>query len=121
MKKKTEKEYLEYITSVIKKWSPRLLLDSHIIGIQKDNEYFLACKFRYPYMDVQILWSDKSFKDWCKDENQEHEIVHELCHVITDPLYAKAVTQWVSQQEVEDERERLTDRIAVILLKSYEA
>jgi hypothetical protein len=40
-----------------------------------------------------------------------------LCHLITDPLYSKASTRLVSKTEVEDEREKLTDHLAVMAHK----
>lgn len=120
MKNKTEKEYVAYISETIKTWVPRLLLQNILVGVQKDEkEKFLASRYRYPYMDAQVLWTDNSFKSCLKDPNQEHEIVHEMCHVITDPFYTRAVDRYTSKDSLEDERERLTDQIAIIAFKSF--
>jgi len=40
---------------------------------------------------------------------------YELCHLITEPLYSKASTQFVSKTEVEDEKEKSTDHLAVMV------
>jgi len=43
--------------------------------------------------------------------------MHEMFHVVTDKLYAKAGSRFVGNGELEDEREQLTDHLANIVLK----
>lgn len=121
MKKKTEKEYSEYLMIIIKKWQPRLHLDHYTIRQQKDAETkYLSCLYNYPYHDGAIQWSEKSFEDWQKgDPEHERRVVHELCHLITDPFYTRAVERYITKDALEDERERLTDFIAVIAFKQF--
>ena len=38
-------------------------------------------------------------------------MVHEFCHLLTDGLYTKATKRFASKDEIENERERLTDHI----------
>ena len=121
-KDKTEKQYRAFIQSVIDKYAPILLLNNFIVVMKKEKEgddYYLACKYRYPYLDGVIIYSNRSMEDWKKEPKEYHErkLVHELCHLITDPLYGKATTLFVSKTEIEDERERLTDHIANIICK----
>jgi hypothetical protein len=115
---KTEKQFKTYIESVVKKYQPILLLQRHLVTVKKieDDGYF-NCLFNYPYLNVTIGFSIRALKDWQKGENKEREIVHEMCHMLTDPLYAKAITRYTSKQDMEDERERLTDVIANIVYK----
>jgi hypothetical protein len=118
--KKTEKDYVAFIQQCITKYQGPLLLTTHTIVIRKNTEhYYLACKYRYPYNDGIVIYSDASFRDWLDEPVSYHErkILHELCHLITDPLYSKATTQFVSKTEVEDEREKLTDHLAVMVHK----
>ena len=120
MKKKSQKDYIDFIRKTVDHYAPYLLLDNHIIVVRKEEEgEYLACRFRYPYLDGQVIYSDRSYQDWLKEPETYHKrkILHELCHLLTDPLYGKATTMWTSRSEIEDERERLTDNIAVIVLK----
>jgi hypothetical protein len=40
-----------------------------------------------------------------------------MVHPLTDGLYAKACNQWRFKEEIEDEREKLTDHIPSIFMK----
>lgn len=123
MKKKTEKQYAEFIKSTIEEWVPRLHLHHFTIYQEKDSsQKYLACRYNYPYLDGAVLWTDASYKDWADgtDDGHERKIVHELCHLITDPFYTRAGERYVTMAALEDERERLTDHIAVMAYKNYE-
>lgn len=119
--KKKEKQYQEFILKCIKKYQPILQLGHFTIVVKKDtgSQYYMACQHTYPYNDGIIIYSDDSLKDWLEEPRERHEkkVVHEMCHLITDPLYTKATTMWNSKSEIEDERERLTDHIAVMVTK----
>ena len=52
------------------------------------------------------------------NKNSERRIIHEFCHIITDPLYA-VVLDFPSKKQIENERERLTDHIAQIVNKHF--
>lgn len=121
MKKKTEKEYGAYLVRTIRKWQPRLHLDHYTIRQQKDADTkYLSCLYNYPYLDGAIQWSEKSYKEWSEgDPDHERRVVHELCHLITDPFYTRAVERYVTKDTLEDERERLTDFIAVLAFKQH--
>ena len=82
-----------------------------------EKETMMQIAFSYPYMYVKIFYFDKTIKDWINGDNLISHITHELCHMITDPLYAKALERFASRQEIEDERERLTDYISNIVCK----
>jgi hypothetical protein len=123
MAKKTERDYSEWLTRVIAKWEPRLNLQYFDIRHEKDpKQSYLACRYNYPYLNGTILWTDESFKSWAKgDPIHEDKIVHELCHLITDPFYTKAIERYITKDTLEDERERLTDQICTILVKNFRA
>lgn len=114
-----EEEYRLFIQNCVDKYAPVLLLSNHTIILEKDNGFYLACKYRYPYLDGIVIYSDSSLRDWQRESKKYHErkILHELCHLVSDPFYAKATTQYTSKGEIEDERERMTDHIAVIVHK----
>lgn len=103
------------------KYKSILFIEKYDFKIKKDKEQkYLASEFNYPYLDAKILWTDASLEDWKKDKSSaERRIIHEFCHIITDPFYCKATEKYVSKNEIEDERERLTDHIAQIVNKHF--
>lgn len=76
----------------------------------------MKCTFRYPYLDNEIQYGDSIINEWKKDKQEAEQVaLHEFCHIVTDAMYAKAISRYVTTQEIEDERERLTDHMANII------
>lgn len=117
--KKTKAQFKKHLQTIIDRYVPILGLERHRISIKEDDDpdSYFACTFRYPYLDFTVLYSGKSFLDWAKGRDITHYVVHELCHQLTDPLYSKATHRFVSQKEIENERELLTDVISNIVLR----
>lgn len=113
------KKFEAYIKAVSEKFIPKLLLQNHTFsilrGVTLDGSLFEAV-CNYPYLTVCIRYSEEAFHRWEKKVDLTPFIVHELCHALTDPLYCKADNRYVTRQEILDERERLTDLIANIVL-----
>ena len=115
------KDFEKYVYKQIAKYAKILLLDQHTIELKYPTETkdaILECVCQYPYLNATINYGDKVIQKWKNKENIIPYIVHELCHIITDPLYCKAVTKYVSKNEIEDEREKLTDYISHIVIKN---
>jgi len=118
---KTEKQFITWIEQQIKFYSPYLGLQLHDVRVkrfskQNDNpDDFLAIDCTYPYLDPNIRYSRKVFEEWAHGNVRKDRILHELIHIITDPLFCKAITRYVSQNEIKDEREKLTDTFAAII------
>lgn len=113
---KENKKYLKWLDDMWEKWSPILMLQKHTMLFIKDNSRFYSCEVRYPYLNSRVTYSDESFKLWKQDKKiSEEYVVHEFCHLITDPLYVKSLQRFVSKNEIEDERELLTDHIQRIV------
>jgi len=115
------KEFEAYVMKVIKKFKPILLLDRFTFKVAypcENKNSLMECKFRYPYLDASIIYNNEAVSRWKKKEDMTQYVVHEMCHLITDPLYSKATNRFVSKGEIEDERELLTDYITNIVLKS---
>jgi len=111
----------KYIYEIIGKYSKILLLDKHTFELRyktNNDNALMECQYNYPYLNVTLRYSDKLIKKWKNKEDIIPYIVHELCHPITDPLYAKAVRRYVSENEILDEREKLTDYICNIVMKN---
>lgn len=105
-----------------RQWSPVLLLEHHSLTVRPMPEHdkgYMRSALRYPYLDARIEYGPEAVRDWEGDRQRETEaaVVHEFCHFLTDPLYCKATSRYVSKDEIEDERERLTDHIQRIVLQ----
>jgi hypothetical protein len=117
---KNPDKFDKWAYSVLEKYQKILKLEHfHPLQLEyKKSSAGAECQFNYPYSTITIRYGDP-LKDYWKDGNIEMAtkmLVHELCHMLTDPLYAKATSIYKSRNEVEDERERLTDTIANIIL-----
>lgn len=118
---KEEKQLTKWIEEMYHKYKGILFIEKYHLKVEKDKEEdrYLACQFNYPYLDAKILFSEKFLKDWQKDKlNAERRLIHEFCHIITDPFYA-VVLDFPSRKQLEDQRERLTDHIAQIVNKHF--
>lgn len=113
-----EKDFEKWIRKQVNRYVPHLGLELWDIKIEKTTkERYLAMSCNYPYMDGRIMYTDAALKDWKEKKLMPDRILHELCHLITDPLYVKAVERHSSVDEIKDERERLTDYLAATLRK----
>ena len=117
MKTKTEKDFVSWIRENIKYYVPILGLELHEIEIEASEDQYMGMKCTYPYLDPILWYSKKSFKDWTEGKLKKDRILHELCHILTDPFYCKAISRYVSENEIRDEREKLTDTFAAIIRK----
>jgi hypothetical protein len=105
------------IKGVIDLYVPILMLQHFTFEINKDDGAYFTCKFCYPHFEAVISYSEQANKDFLAGKDISRYVVHELCHLITDPLYSKAFDRFVSKNEIEDERERLTDWIARMVMR----
>jgi hypothetical protein len=123
MAKKQQKDFEKWATPILNKLQDTLLLHDFqplTIEAKYDIRVVAQCELNYPYKSITIQYSESLLKDWVagKKEKVKGVLVHEMCHPITDPLYCKSTNRFVSKDEIEDERERLTDHIANILIRA---
>ena len=114
---KTKKEFEKWLRKWIDFYTPHLFLEKYVIGIKEDESHYLGMTCRYPYLDNDLLYGENAFKDWIKGNLKPDRILHELCHIITDPLYCKGLEVFKSKDEVESEREHLVDLLSNIIQK----
>jgi hypothetical protein len=114
-KKEGEKIFEEWIREQIKYYAPILGIGKFNIGIKKHNCEYMEMTYSYPYMDYDLRYSKKALKAWEDGYLKRDRVLHELCHIITDPLYGKALERCITKEGIEDERERLTDHLAMIV------
>ena len=119
---KERKAFEKWSVPVLKKIQDILLLnDFHPLEIEpseKDNTS--ECLVAYPYKSITVRYSNNLVQDWKKKKINDvlSVFVHEMCHPITDPLYCKAINRYAGKDEIEDERERLTDHFTNIIVKN---
>ena len=114
--KTTKKEFVNWIKKQIDYYKPYLDINLQNIQVKENSSIeYLQIECAYPYLEPIINFSEKAFVNWKEGKLSKDRILHELCHIITDPLYNKAIARYVSKDEIEDERERLTDTICIIL------
>jgi len=112
---KTKKDFIAWIEKQIEYYKPILGLELNEITVKESSDGYLSMKFTYPYIDTVLMFSDDAYKDWLKKDLKKDRILHELCHIITDPLYSKATDRYLGKNELEDERENLVDKLASII------
>lgn len=120
--KKTIKQFERWIEKTAKEYLSLVglsLMDVEVLrdeGIKDPDTMRISC--RYPYCDYCVIsYKKESFEDWKDGMLDKWVIVHEICHLLTDPLYCKALKRYIGETEIEDERERLTDTIMLIIKK----
>lgn len=119
--KKRNKQFEQWAMKKLKKIQKVLLLqDFHPLELEPSCTKASESEIHYPYKTITIRYSDDLLDDFKKKKYEKviGVLVHEMCHPITDGLYSKAVSVFRTKDEVEDERERLTDAIANIVLKN---
>jgi|GEM_PF-2675581 len=116
------KQFEKFAQKVIAEYQRKLLLDRYTITIApRTTTEYMECGFRVPYLDVTIGYNpEKIERDWKAGRKADltQALIHELCHVVTDPLYAKASDRYAGKNDLESERETLTDHIAMIIVKN---
>lgn len=116
-----EHQFKRLIEDLFKKYAPILFIDKYHLAsrmVEKDEGYYLASRFNYPYLDITIIYSQDAIDDMSKDlAKVKRQIVHEFCHVITDPFYSVCVG-YSTKEQIENERERMVDHISQIVYKN---
>lgn len=121
---KARKHFEQWAMEVVLKLQDILLLQDYapvtIKPMKVGNSSLAEVECSYPYKSISISYSKELFESWRKGEvlDVRSILTHEMCHPLTDPLYAKATYRFVGKNEIEDERERLTDHFANIIIKS---
>jgi hypothetical protein len=127
--KKTKKDFEVYLLKIIGKYTPILMLQKHtfVVKISEESDWdnqpafdsgYFGSLFNFPYLNATIVYSKEALDDWIKENtNMTPYIIHEMCHTITDPLYSKATERYITKEEIENEREILTEHISSIILR----
>ena len=118
------KQFEKWAKGIIKEYQEKLLITQHDINLvskTEKNQSLMEMTFRLPYLDPNLNYNPNKVSEyWKRGERDElkHALIHELCHVITDPLYGCATDRWATKDEIERTRETLTDHIAMIVKKN---
>lgn len=118
MKKHTEKDFINWVNSIVDSYKDTLGLGLCEITVKKGEvTEYLSFGINHPYLDSNLYYSDKALEDFKKGTLSKWAIVHEMCHAITDRFYSVASDRYIGKNELEEEREHLTDTIAAIIRK----
>ena len=125
-KKRTIIKYKKAVRNVIKEAKSIMLLNIYNIDIyfnKEDNErgehIAGTCSINTKYYDVDINFYPIHFD--CYKENDDYQfvktIIHEMSHIITEPLYLEACQAIapISRDYIETIREQTTEQIANII------
>lgn len=125
--KKTNKDKIEfekYLMQISLKYQKILLLDNSVLtwtfGTDNKNAYAESW-VAYPYLSLNLHYSQEMLDEWLKNKTSKivkRAIIHEMIHPLTDALYIKGIERYSSKSEINNERERLTDHIANIIIKN---
>ena len=120
--KKERKEFDTWARKIIQKYQPILLVSDHTFDIEFKEKLARSSLFEhstmYPYKTCYIMYGETAMMYW-KEGNKEElrqGLIHELCHDITDPMYVVASARYATEDQLLNERERLTDHIANIIV-----
>ena len=123
-KRMNQDEIGKRLTALAKKWKRKLYLNEwniHIVIKSKDHpdgpETRATCGVDSPYLECTINIYPSFFKG--SKKRQEHDIVHELCHIITDEITTIAynLKNGVLHHghHISDANERMTTRLGDLL------
>lgn len=107
---------------ILKKYKALLLLQDHTLSFSYDkkmrSDTVMEHGFHYPYKSTDISYGDTAKKLWKEGKKKElrEVLIHELCHSITDPLFSVGFDRFTSKDTLNNERERVTDHIANIII-----
>ena len=122
---KDQKKFEKWAMVYLKKLSKILLLEHFTpieITLSKKMKNGVLAEFgwSHPYQTISIYYHQDLLEDFKKGKKTSivGVLAHEMCHALTDPLYEHAIRRYVEKDAVNDEREKLTDHIANIILKA---
>ena len=109
----------KHILKIVEKYKDSMFLNMYSFNVQYQPEEtkFMACKFSYPYLHCSIFYNIDAEKEFKEGKDMVQYVIHEMSHLITDPLYNIAFDRFLVKDTLENERERLTDWIANIVFK----
>tara|TARA_R100001086_G_C11848217_1_gene261014 strand:+ start:4309 stop:4686 length:378 start_codon:yes stop_codon:yes gene_type:complete len=116
MNKKQTKEFEDWVNKELAVIQDLLLLQAHKLMPVKPSKDNTKCIYRYPYKEIFIEYSQSFMNDWFEGERDylRQVLIHEMYHAVTDAFYSKAVSRYIAQPDLEDEREALVEHLSNI-------
>jgi hypothetical protein len=114
----TKQQAKKWIEQKAEKYKQTLFLSGYNLNVEykNTNDSIMRARPTFPYKEMCLEFGDEMINEIRTNKKQAERIVlHEVVHTLTDPLYIKGTRRFISDQEIEDEREALTDKITMIL------
>lgn len=112
---------LKKLKAITKEYAKLMLLsDWHLDVILSDKEVgdenaAAMVSFSHIYKHGTITFYKSAFKS---PNDVHHIVIHELCHLLTEPLYISCIDflngKHRSRHDIEDQREMMTEHIAKV-------
>ncbi|MCP5375208.1 MAG: hypothetical protein H6743_03830 [Rickettsiaceae bacterium] len=117
------KEFENWALKKLEKIQKVLLLEDYYpitISFKEDKTATAQAKFNYPYKSIDIFYSQGLLDNYVEKKYSFiiGVLIHEMVHSLTDPLYDCGYQRFLAKDQLENEREKLTDHIANIILKN---
>lgn len=96
-------------------------ITSYRVSIEIDpaktnDDYAFEITCHYPYQTATLKWKEETYEDWLKDKNKiTVYLLHEMIHILIEPFAQIAKQRYVTQVQINDADEELTDRLTNIL------
>ena len=89
MKTADRRAWTKKAQSIIDEWTPRLGLEGWYISIgwqETDSEVGAAVRWSDGYRNAVLLLNENAGQWWWRPESFRHAIVHELTHLVCQPI-----------------------------------
>lgn len=111
----------EWILKEMKKWQKVLHLEDMTLTVEYEKiNAIMQAECRYPYKEIILKYHDAMVQEIKTNKQQaQRTVLHEMLHAVTDPLYSKGYSRFISENEIENEREAVTDKLTNIIYTLY--
>lgn len=116
-----QKQFEDWANDQLKKLQVRLFLQDRFlepIRYVDDLPHTADYECNHPYKTIQIQYGPKLANAWTKGRKRliYETLVHEMMHAVSDGFYTKARARWVSESELADELEAMTELLTKIIV-----
>lgn len=80
------------------------------------DDYAFEITCGYPYQNATLKWKEETYDEWLKDKKAiTVYLLHEMIHILVQPIIEIARSRYVTDPQINDADEELTDRLTNVL------